>query len=104
VQQRLERPEYAPVAESLRGIEIRSVIDLLSTYAGQASDFAPWVEGAEINRDRNLRLQYLAGSTLEDDIFREMIGYRRPPANLFAGSPLLLNSLLASLSLPNEGQ
>jgi spermidine synthase len=109
VQRRLENPDYAQVAESLRGIGIGSAIDLLSTYAGQGADFAPWLQGAEINRDGDLRLQYLAGwginSTIEDDIFREMLSYRRPPSNLFVGSPLLLNSLLSQLSLaPSDGQ
>ncbi len=29
--------------------------------SGQARDLAPWLAGAQINRDSNLRLQYLAG-------------------------------------------
>lgn len=103
-QRRLESPDYATVAESLRGIGIGSIIDLLSTFTGQASDFAPWVQGAELNRDIDLRLQFLAGwginSTIEDDIFQEMVGYRRPPENLFSGSPLLRNSLMALLADP----
>jgi spermidine synthase len=103
-QKRLERSDYAQVAESLRGIGIGSVVDLLSTFTGQASDFAPWVQGAELNRDLDLRLQYLAGwginSTIEDDIFQEMLSYRRPPENLFSGSPLLKNSLMALLGPP----
>ena len=81
------------------------VIDLLSTFTGQGSDFAPWVQGSEINRDLDLRLQYLAGwginSTIEDDIFQEMLSYRRPPDNLFSGSPLLKNSLMALLGPPD---
>jgi len=103
-QARLNRPDYATVAESLRGIGIESVVDLLSTFTGQASDFAPWVQGSELNRDLDLRLQYLAGwginSTIEDDLFQEMIGYRKAPENLFSGSPLLKNSLMALLGPP----
>ena len=42
--------------------------------------------GAEINRDGDLRLQYLAGwginSSLEDFIYRQMLSYRQPPAAL----------------------
>jgi spermidine synthase len=76
-------------------------VDLLSTFTGQASDFAPWVAGSELNRDMDLRLQYLAGwginSTIEDDLFQEMISYRRAPENLFSGSALLRDSLLAML-------
>jgi spermidine synthase len=106
VQRRWESPEYAKVVESLYGVDITSVIGLFSTYAGQQSDFAPWIQGAEINRDGDLRLQYLAGwginSRLEDAIYQEMLQYRRPPENLFFGSSLLLNSLMATLSSANS--
>ncbi len=64
--------------------------DLLSTYAGQAAELRPWLVGAEINRDGNLRLQYLAGLALNDarenSIYNEIGSYRRFPDNLFAGS------------------
>ena len=43
-------------------------IDLLSTYAGQASDLAEWLVGAQINTDMNLRLQYLAGLYIEPQL------------------------------------
>ena len=32
---RLKRPEYAPVAQSLRDIGMYSAVDLFATYAGQ---------------------------------------------------------------------
>jgi spermidine synthase len=35
VDQRLARPDYAPVAESLRGIGVGSALDLFATFAGQ---------------------------------------------------------------------
>ncbi|PWU07651.1 MAG: hypothetical protein C5B51_09685 [Terriglobia bacterium] len=59
VQRRLEQPDYVPVLESLREVGAGSAAELLSMYAGQAQDLQPWIKGAEINRDRNLRLQYL---------------------------------------------
>ena len=78
------------MAQSLFDIGVNSPVDLLSTYAGQKSDFANWVKGAEINRDRDLRLQYLAGwginSRLEDTLYRQMMSLRTPPVNLFTGS------------------
>ena len=40
---------------------------MLATYAGQGSDLQPWLKGAEINRDRNLRLQYLAGMAVNEN-------------------------------------
>jgi spermidine synthase len=91
VLQRLNRPDYAPVVESLRDIKVDSAIDLFSTYAGQKSDLGEWTKGAEINRDIDLRLQYLGGwginSSLEDFIYRQMMRYRKPADNLFVGSP-----------------
>jgi spermidine synthase len=95
---RLKRPEYARVAQSLRDITMASALDLFSTYAGSASDFAPWLEGAEINRDRNLRLEYLAGRGLNlyraDTIYAEMLKHAQPPPEgLFVGSPALVDEL-----------
>ena len=107
VQQRLERPDYAPVAESLREIEIASSMDLLTTFIAQRSDLAPWLEGAEINRDRDLRLQYLAGwginSSLEDYLYRQLLSYRHPPRNLFEGSPQRVDWLLNALASDAPG-
>ena len=40
-------------------VGLGSAVDLLGTYAGRKRDLAKWLEKAEINRDRNLRLQYL---------------------------------------------
>lgn len=89
--QRLDRADYLAVAQSLAEVGFHSIIDLLATYAGQASDLAPWLEGAQINRDRNLRLQYLAGLGLnsyrETEIYDEMLSYCVFPEQLFLGSP-----------------
>ncbi len=109
VQRRWDSPEYAAAVASLSEVGLNSAIELFATYAGQQSDLAPWIQDAEISRDGDLRLQYLAGwginSRLEDVIYREMIVYRRPPQNLFSGSPQLLNSLMALLpSMPNDNQ
>ena len=87
---KLKRPEYAKVAQSLREIGFNSAVDLFSTYAGRASDLKEWLANAAINRDRNLRLQYLAGLGLNlyqnAPIYDEMLKYRRPPDDLFVGS------------------
>ena len=90
LQQRLDRPEYAGVAQSLREVGLDSAVEILGTYAGQASDLKPWLFGADMNRDRNLRLQYLAGMAVDDKregvINAEMMVFRRFPVNLFVGS------------------
>ena len=57
------------VSHSLRDVELipDSAIPPFNhyIYIARASDLAPWLAGAEINRDRNLRLQYLAGMGLD---------------------------------------
>ncbi|MBV8902594.1 MAG: SAM-dependent methyltransferase, partial [Acidobacteriia bacterium] len=60
-QQRLDRPDYARVQASLSEVGFHSAVEFLATYAGRASDLAPFLVGAQINNDLNLRLQYLAG-------------------------------------------
>jgi spermidine synthase len=101
LQRRLARPDHARVAQSLRDVQFRSAIDLVATYAGQASDLKLWLRGAQINRDRNLRLQYMAAMGLNNRkgaaIFDEMLQHRRFPANLFVASPPVLQELKTAL-------
>src|SRR5262249_8678218 len=97
-QQRLERPDYRPVAESFREIGLLSANDLLSTYPGRQSDLGVWVGNVEINTDKDLRLGYLAGwginSVLEDVIYRRMMSHRKRPEGLFVGSPERVQAFL----------
>jgi spermidine synthase len=98
IERKLRRPEYAPMAQSLREVGMNSAVDLFSTFAGQASDLAPWLQDASINRDRNLRLQFLAGMGLNlyqsDVIYSSMLAYaHRFPENLFVASPQTMQSL-----------
>ena len=89
IQQRLEQPDYGVVAQSLQDVGFGTGTDLFGTYAGNARDLAPWLKDAEINRDRNLRLQYLAGFRSNwyqsEGIFNEMVQYRKFPDGLFTG-------------------
>jgi spermidine synthase len=97
VDERLRRPEYSHVARSLSEVGLRSAVDLFATFAGQAADFAPWLNDAEINRDRNLRLQYLAGRGLNlyraAAIYSEMLAYAKEPRDIFVGSDQLKQEL-----------
>ena len=95
---RLQSPEYAQVSASLREVGFASVFDLLGTYSGQIGDLSGWLEDAPINRDRNLRLQYLAGMGLNlyraDVIFGNMVaGGVRFPQQLFTGPVAALEEL-----------
>jgi spermidine synthase len=98
----LDRSEYLHVSQSLdevgfgtsnpmqsysnRGI----AINLLATFAGQAADLKAWTRNAQINRDKNLRLQYLAGmyfnSYISTRILDGILSYYRFPQNIFVGS------------------
>jgi spermidine synthase len=97
VEARLKKPEYAAVARSLSEVGMHSAVDLFATFAGQASQYRGWLADAQINRDRNLRLQYLAGRGLNlyqaDVIFSSMLHHAGQPEGIFDGSPETLEAL-----------
>ncbi len=90
IYKRLNNPDHLRVAESIQGIGFRSVAELFATYSGRGPDLLPWLRDAEINRDRNLRLQYLAGMAMNvyqnQTIYNSLIAHRRFPDGLFIGS------------------
>jgi spermidine synthase len=97
IEERLADPRFARVAGSLAEIGFSSAIDLLSTFAVQGPQLAPWLADAQINRDRNLRLQYLAGLGLnrydQAWIYAEILSHRAVPPDLFTGSQARLEAL-----------
>ena len=97
MERRLSSPEYARVKESLRSIGVASALELLATYAGRPSDLSQWLQQATINRDRDLRLQYLAGMGMNmfqnEKIYADLLEYRRFPDNLFFGSEERMQAL-----------
>ena len=101
VEARLKRDDYRPVVESLGGVGVYSGADLFGTYAGQRSDLGRWTAGAELNRDRDLRLQYLGGwginSLLEDVIYRRMLSYREMPVGIFTGSAERVSAVMLAI-------
>jgi spermidine synthase len=94
---RLARPDFAIVAQSLREIGFNSATELLSTYAGDGPHLQPWLADAQVNTDRNLRLQYLAGLGVnkyeQREIYGQILSFRQPPEGLFVGSPERLAAL-----------
>ena len=78
---------YRNVGTSLMESGFQSPLDLFSTYAGRGRDLKDWLRDADINTDRNLRLQYLAGVGLnaytEANIFDEMARFKKFPDGLF---------------------
>jgi spermidine synthase len=106
LEERFASPDYARVRQSLNDVGFRTLVSLLSVYAGEAKDLQPWLAGAQINRDGNLRLQYLAGMALntsqESKIYGDMLRYRQFPANLFSGSEERLRALMAAMQAANR--
>ena len=113
LQRRLARPDHQLVKQSLRDVglwepkgfegeeEPDEGIDLLATYAGQAPLLKEWSKGAQINTDRNLRLQFLAGMSLNsymgEAILSGILAYYRFPDRTFVGSPEGLQALKQAL-------
>ncbi|MEJ2244816.1 MAG: hypothetical protein P8Y80_01835 [Acidobacteriota bacterium] len=81
-------------------------VNLFSTYVGRASDLQMWTCNAHINRDRNLRLQYLAGmgynSNHSTSILESILSHYRFPDNLYSGSPQAVRFL--KVQLQNGGR
>ena len=102
LEQRLARPDYGAVRESLNEVGLGSAVSLLSTYAGRGPDLQRWLRNAQINRDRDLRLQYLAGfGMLTNDattILYDMLRYRRFPNSSFAGTAQEIHALRYALT------
>jgi spermidine synthase len=104
IDERLKRPEYETVTRSLREIGMSNAVDLFSTYAGRKPDLAAWLKDAQINHDRNLRLQYLAGLGLNlyqaDAIYADMLRYvSRMPDDLFVAAPDTKQRLWAAINM-----
>ncbi len=89
-QERLDRPDNAEVRQSLADVGFHSAVDLLATYAARASDLGGWMKDAQINTDRNLRLQYLAGMALnnynETGILNDLTRSYQFPQKMFVGA------------------
>jgi len=78
----------------------------MSTYSGRRSDFTDWLKSAEINRDRNLRLQVSRRLGLDNNgsfyIYYEMLKHFHYPDNLFIVSDEKKAALKKMLDSRNE--
>lgn len=104
MQRRLSRRDHTRVAESLDEVGFGSVVALLATYAGRGPELQPWLRDAQINRDGNLRLQYLAGmgrrSRQETQIHDQMLAYRTYPVGLFVASDVYREAIRSWMGPP----
>jgi spermidine synthase len=102
MQRMLDGNDYANVTNSLADVGFSTTegmqpmsdrdvaLHLFATFAGQSSNLTEWTKNAQINTDRNLRLQYLAGmhfnSFVSTKILQNILTYYRFPDNVFTGS------------------
>jgi spermidine synthase len=115
LERRLDRPDHRLVQQSLREVGFGAFdmaddeggireqgVELLATYAGQAPLLTEWSRGAQINTDRNLRLQYLAGMSLNTSMANRILAgileYYRFPDKTFIGSGEGIQSLKQALN------
>ncbi len=79
------------LAQSLADVDLDYLVTLLAAYFGRGPDLAEWLADAQINHERSLRLQYLAGFSIERqhqrEIYQAMARYRRYPEDLFIAPP-----------------
>jgi spermidine synthase len=71
------------VRAALAEVNLATIPELMAQYAAHSGDVQSWIAGAPLNRDRSLRLEYLAGMSMRlyiaDQIFDDMIKHRRYP-------------------------
>ena len=120
---KLNSPEYAKVKESMMevgfGVDSSDIvwkpnvwgdaeISLLATYAGRAGDMSGWMANAQINTDRNLRLQYLAGMSVNSfmgtDILKGILKYYKFPEDMFSGSSQRVEQMKLAFQTANRIQ
>jgi|WetSurMetagenome_2_1015567.scaffolds.fasta_scaffold17990_3 spermidine synthase len=96
----LNSESYRQVKDSLLNVGFGKengnvAAQLLATYAGRAADLKEWSKDAQINTDRNLRLQFLAGLSLNSyvatEILNNILKHYQFPQDLFVGSVDSLN-------------
>lgn len=95
------RSGLGAVDSSLMQAELFGAVELFGNYAGRAKGLQGWLADAEINHDKDLRLQYLAGLGLNqhsgDEIYQELLSYRTYPDDLFVASESTVEKLKAAM-------
>ncbi len=100
---RIGNPAHARAIESLREVGFASSLDLFGTFAAQGSDLKEWLKNAQINRDVDLRLQYIAGlgnnSYENGAIYDGILRARKYPEKLFVAKEDWKNALATVLGV-----
>jgi spermidine synthase len=104
IQAKLDRPEFAQVRQSLAEVNYPDAISLFGTFAADASQLSGYLSDAQINRDRNLRLQYLAGMAVnryeQADLYAQLKAAGGWKEGLFKGDEATLAQLRSTISRP----
>ena len=97
IDERLRGPGAEALRESLADIGCSNAADLFASFAATGPQLRGWLADAEINRDANLRLQYLAGLGVnayeQKAIYRKILAAGDWPEGVFTGSPVRMNRL-----------
>jgi spermidine synthase len=96
----LNRRDHFDVVGSLSEVGFASAIDLLATYLADGHDLWPWLVDAQINQDRNLRLQYLAGMGMNRNdavLLLQSIASYRPARELDSKQVEAISRTLSSI-------
>lgn len=97
IDERLRGPGTEALRESLADIGCSNAADLFASFTATGPQLRGWLADAEINRDANLRLQYLAGLGVnvyeQRDIYRAILAAGDWPEGVFKGSEVRLNRL-----------
>ena len=113
IQAYLDDPNHSGIKRSLQDVHFGEsgipgaceAVELLATYAGTAPRMTGWTAGTEhlINRDRNLRLQYIAGMYVNNfdqaKIFDNILANYSWPDEIFSGSQLHIFALQELLAM-----
>jgi spermidine synthase len=94
---RIRAPDAGRLRESLSWIGCDEAAELFSFYIASGPQLAAWLADAQVNRDANLRLQYLAGLGVnayeQVPIYRAILAAGDWPEGVFTGSVLRMNRL-----------
>ena len=97
IDERLRGTEAAALRESLADIGCSNAADLFASFIAAGPQLRGWLADAEINRDTNLRLQYLAGLGInvyqQREIYRAILAAGDWPEGVFRGNVVRLNRL-----------
>jgi spermidine synthase len=86
VQARLSQADHAQMAADMSESGLGGAADLFGRYVADKPGLQTWLADAQINHDRDLRLQYLAGFALNryegDNIYRAMANLSSLPVGI----------------------